>query len=71
MNNTNFGLIGMIICVNAIVALALILIIFPAAALIATEQGRIQVASGQYECTLATNEDKTTYWVCQDKRDGK
>ena len=28
------------------------------------DAGMIQVASGQYECTLETKEDKTTEWVC-------
>jgi len=35
------------------------------AALTATEQGRIQVASGQYECTLVTKKDLTTEWKCK------
>lgn len=26
--------------------------------------GMVQVASGKYECTLETKEDKTTEWVC-------
>tara|TARA_R110000851_G_scaffold194153_1_gene344959 strand:+ start:41 stop:220 length:180 start_codon:yes stop_codon:yes gene_type:complete len=28
------------------------------------DKGMIQVASGQYECTLEAKEDKTTEWVC-------
>lgn len=31
--------------------------------------GRIQVASGEVICTLKTNKDKTSDWLCEDMKD--
>lgn len=38
---------------------------------IGTEQGRIQIASGQYVCELNSNKDQTTDWSCRENTEVK
>lgn len=35
----------------------------------AKEAGRLEVASGKYQCALVTQPDKTSKWVCEKRKD--
>lgn len=57
----------MIILRSALLAVALF-IVAPLLIEEAKEVGRVEVASGKYQCTLAIQLDKTSKWVCEKRK---